>query len=243
MKRIIYFDNGATSFPKPKSVINAVNDSLFKCGNPGRSSHALSLYAAEAVFNCRQAICTFFNFPYPENVVFTHNTTYALNLAIKGLCKQDSEILISNLEHNSVLRPVHALSLDKVTGITYKIFDALCDDNHIIENIKKLITPRTQMVVTTACSNVTGKIMPIKEISALCKEKGIRLIIDFAQLAGMEKIDLSDLYFDAACFAGHKSLYGIMGTGFCIFGKDVCPKVIISGGNGVNSLSAIAFPC
>ena len=81
--------------------------------------------------------------------------------------------------------------------------------------------------------------MPIKEISALCKEKGIRLIIDFAQLAGMEKIDLSDLYFDAACFAGHKSLYGIMGTGFCIFGKDVCPKVIISGGNGVNSLSAI----
>ena len=234
MNSLIYFDNAATSYPKPKNVINAVNDCLLKCGNPGRSGHELSLYSAKAVYDCREAICSFFNFNHPENVVFTYNTTYALNMAIKGLMSDEGEILISNLEHNSVVRPVNELS-ERNEGISYKIFDALGNDKDTLSSFTSSITDKTKLCVVTMCSNVTGKIMPYVEISKICKSKGIKLIFDAAQLAGISPIDLANFYFSAICFAGHKSLYGIMGTGFCIFAKDIEPKSIIEGGNGVES--------
>ncbi len=238
MDRLIYLDNAATSFPKPKNVIKAVSDSLLKCGNPGRSGHSLSLYSAKAVFDCRQAICSFFNFSHPENVVFTYNTTYALNMAIKGLAKDDGEIIISNLEHNSVYRPVFNLT-KKSSGISMSIFDALGDDNTVINNLEKALAKKTSLCITTMCSNVTGKILPYKRIGEVCRKHGVPLIFDAAQCAGLIPIDLSTLYFSAVCFAGHKSLYGIMGTGFCIFAPDIEPESIIQGGNGTASASIL----
>lgn len=235
MNRLIYLDNAATSFPKPKNVVNAINSSLFHCGNPGRSGHELSLYSARAVYSCREAICSFFNFNHPENVVFTYNTTYALNMAIKGLINDGDEIVISNLEHNSVLRPIAELEKSG-RGISYKIFDALGNDD-VISNFEKSLSDKTKLCVITMCSNVTGKILPYARIGDICKKRGIKLIFDVAQCAGLISIDLSSFYFSAVCFAGHKSLCGIMGTGFCIFSPDIEPKSIIQGGNGVESIS------
>lgn len=235
MSRLIYLDNAATSFPKPKTVIKAVNDSLLRCGNPGRSGHELSLYSAKAVYNCREAISSFFNFNRPENVVFTYNTTYALNMAIKGLVDEGDEIVVSNFEHNSVLRPVFELAKEQ-REITFKIFDASGNDEDIILNFENTLSKKTKLCAITMCSNVTGKILPFIKLSEICKRKGIKLIFDAAQCAGLIPLDLSSFYFSAICFAGHKSLCGIMGTGFCIFSKDIEPKSIIQGGNGVESI-------
>ncbi len=227
---IIYLDNAATSFPKPQNVTRAVADSLMMCGNPGRSGHELSLYSAKAVYSCREAICNFFSFNHPENVVFTYNTTYALNLAINGLYR-GGKIIISNLEHNSVVRPVAKICKK------YHIFDALGDEDEVIRSFEGAALPNVKMAVITMCSNVTGKLLPIEKIGKICKEKGITLILDAAQCAGLIPIDLSKLYFSAICFAGHKSLYGIMGSGFCIFGKGTEPSPLIVGGNGIESES------
>ena len=194
MSRIIYLDNAATSWPKPKNVIGAVNESVLRCGNPGRSGHELSLYSMHAVYSCREAICSFFNFNHPENVVFTYNTTYALNLAIKGLMDDEGEIVISNLEHNSVIRPVTELERQN-KDISVKIFDALCEDKDAISNFENAISDKTKLCVITMCSNVTGKIMPYRQIGEICKKRGIKLIFDAAQLAGLCGIDLSSLYF------------------------------------------------
>ena len=234
MKNLIYFDNAATSFPKPQNVVFAVSDSINKCGNPGRGGHEASMYSLSMVHSCREEICSFFNFNHPENVVFTYNTTYALNMAINSFAKKDTEILISNFEHNSVLRPVYARTLDE-NRCKMKIFDASQDDTTTLENFKNALTDKTSLVVVTMCSNVTGKILPYIEISKICKQKGVCLVFDAAQLGGQRKIDLSKLYFDAVCFAGHKSLYGIMGVGFCIFSDNTKAKPLIFGGNGVES--------
>lgn len=237
MKKLVYFDNAATTFPKPNGVFRAVNDSLSFCGNPGRGGHTLSLYSAKKVYACRERICSLFNFDTPENVVFTYNTTYALNMAIKGLFSGCGEIVISNLEHNSALRPVFALQREN-KDVTCKTFDALLgDDEAVVKSFESAVGDNTKMAVVTMCSNVTGRILPYKRISEICKARKILLVLDGAQCGGCAKIDLSNLYFSAVCFAGHKSLYGIMGTGFCVFGKDTNPCDILQGGNGVESSS------
>lgn len=237
MNDIIYLDNAATTYPKPKNVSAFLCKCCDRYGNPGRSSHFLSLNSAKAVFSCREIICSLFNFQNPENVVFTYNTTYALNMAIFGLCPDKGEILISNLEHNSVLRPVHELSQKSKGNISYKVFDALGNDEDVVKSFENTISPDTVMAVITACSNVTGKLLPVRKIGTVCKQKGIKLIIDAAQSAGIVPEDLQKQYFDAFCCAGHKSLYGIMGSGFCIFSKESQPKTLIFGGNGTASLS------
>lgn len=236
MRNLVYLDNAATSFPKPKSVVLAVSDSLNMCANPGRAGHPPSMYSLRAVFSCRELICSFFNFKHPENVVFTYNTTYALNMAINSFALKNSEIVISNLEHNSVLRPVYARTASE-DMCTLKVFDASGSDDDTVKSFADALTDKTSLAVVTMASNVTGKILPYREISKICKEKGISLIFDAAQYAGLKPLDLSDLYFDAVCFAGHKSLYGIMGVGFCIFSSNTDPVPLVFGGNGVESLS------
>lgn len=237
MKKLVYLDNAATTFPKPQGVFRAVNDALSFCGNPGRGGHSLSIYSAKKVYSCRERICSLFNFDCPENVVFTYNTTYALNMAIRGLFCGKGEILISNLEHNSTLRPIFAMQKEN-ENIKYKTFDALSgNDDDIVKSFEGAVSEKTRMAVVTMCSNVTGRILPYGRISKICEKKNITLILDGAQCAGCVKIDLSRLYFSAVCFAGHKSLYGITGTGFCIFGKGANPRDILQGGNGVESAS------
>lgn len=238
MKRnFIYFDNAATGYPKPRSVIRAVNNAFDKFGgNPGRSGHFLSVDASRMIYACREALCDFLNYNYPERVVFTPNASYALNLAIFGLYEKNSNIIISDFEHNSVLRPVVALSENKDNNISYTTFSAArTSDELVMSDFASKITDNTKLAVITYASNICGRILPIEKISKICKQKKIKLIIDASQACGEIPINLKNLYFDAFCSAGHKGLYGPTGTGFVIF-SDCCePRSLIFGGNGINS--------
>jgi len=237
MNDYVYLDNAATTFPKPKNVSAVLCSCLEKYGNPGRSSHPLSLNSAKLVYSCREIICSLFNFSHPENVIFTYNTTYALNFAIFGLCPGDGEIIISCLEHNSVLRPVHTLCENSGGRLSYSVFDALGDDDEVIKSFESKLSDKTVLAVITACSNVTGKLLPIMKIGEICRKRNIKLILDYAQSGGIVPLDLQKQYFSAVCFAGHKSLYGIMGSGFTVFAKNETPSPLIFGGNGTHSLS------
>lgn len=237
MERLIYLDHAATSYPKPQSVSRAMEDALrTKGGNPGRSGHTLSLRAARAVYECREKVCSLFHFDKPENVIFTQNTTYALNMAIKGVVRSGDHVVTSNLEHNSVLRPLYTLS--RTRGVTYSLFDATDDDDEqTVYCFKRALRDNTRVAVVTAASNVCGKLLPIRAIGAVCRAKGITLIVDCAQAGGIVPLDASVLNADFLCFAGHKGLYGPQGTGMLLCCGDRVPEPLAEGGNGVQSES------
>ncbi len=231
---MIYFDNAATTFPKPPMVVDEISRCIKKyCGNPGRSSHALSMRSAEKIYEARQLLGDMFGADV-ENVIFTYNTTYALNIAIKSFFKLSSHILISNIEHNSVLRPVYELSRKKLC--TYDTFSAIGSDDEILENIKNKITPNTSMLICTHVSNICSKRMPIKKIGDFCKSHGIFFIVDGAQSAGLYPINVKEMSIDALCIPGHKSLYGPQGIGAIILSNEQVGRSIIEGGTGINSL-------
>ena len=231
---MIYLDNAATTFPKPNTVSDEITRCIKKyCGNPGRSSHYLSKISAEHIYNTREEISNLFN-AEAENVIFTYNTTYALNIAIKALAKDNTHILISDIEHNSVLRPVAALCKNR--NCTYSIFSSNGNDDEIIEDILLKITPSTSLVVCTHVSNVGSRRLPIEKIGNLCHNKGIKFIVDGAQSAGLHHIDVKKMNIDALCVPGHKALYGPQGVGVIVFGKDTDGDTYIEGGTGINSL-------
>ena len=233
---IIYFDNAATSCPKPLCVKEAVTRMLdgYYSGNAGRGAHPVSLAAAKTVYDARLATAEFFGCDSPEKVVFTYNATYALNIAIGGVLRRGDNVIISNLEHNSVLRP---LAGRENYGVSYSVFDALCGDDKIIENIKKLVRQNTRLLVCTHVSNVIGKILPIARIGALCKKYGIIFVLDASQSAGSIKIDVNKDNIDILCAPGHKGLLGPQGSGFLIVNNEnLMLSPYICGGNGVNSL-------
>lgn len=231
---MIYLDNAATSFPKPPCVTEEICRCIKKyCGNPGRSSHALSIKSAEKIFETRELLADLFG-AKAENVVFTYNTTYALNIAIKSHIKLSSHILISDMEHNSVLRPVHELSRLKLC--TYDIFSSEGDEDCVIENLKSKLKPNTSMIICTQSSNICSRKLPIKKIGNFCKEHGIYFIVDGAQSAGLYEINVQKMNIDALCVPAHKSLYGPQGLGMIIFGNDLVGRSIIEGGTGINSL-------
>lgn len=230
---MINFDNSATSFPKPASVKKAVNAALNRYGgNPGRSGHKLSIETAEAVYSSRCTAADFFG-AEPDNVVFTQNCTHALNTAIKGTAQNGGHIIISSMEHNSVLRPVHAMY--KQDKCTYSIAKVSYDDDETVNNFARLITPKTRVIVCMAGSNVTGQIMPIQKLGNICRKNGICFIVDGAQACGVIPLKLED-GVNIICTAGHKSLYGPSGTGLLITdGKyDILP--IMEGGTGSLSM-------
>lgn len=230
---MIYLDNAATSFPKPESV----KKELLRCidifgGNPGRGSHRLAMLASEKIYECRCKICDFFSTNSPENVVFTYNATYALNMAIKSSYKKGSHILISDMEHNSVYRPIY--NLKKTGECDYDIFSS---DGDIIANISSLIRKNTDMLICTHVSNVSGRVLPVEEIGKLCKKHGIYFIIDASQSAGHIDVDINKINCNVLCAPGHKGLFGIQGSGFAIFNNRRHLRTFIEGGNGINSKS------
>lgn len=235
MKRYIYFDNAATTVGKPECVFRAMHNALDRFGNPGRSGHDLSYNAASEIYECRKAVCRLFGYDKPERVVFTYNATYALNMAIKGYAIRGSHILISSYEHNSVIRPVHALSKDDAREITYTVFNATGADSEILYDFVSKIRPNTRMAVVTLASNVCGKILPIASLADICRKRNILLICDASQAAGCVPINVKALGVDVLCFAGHKSLYGPQGSGGALFCTDKDPEPVIEGGNGINS--------
>lgn len=237
---MIYLDNAATSFPKPASVCREVYRCMTKyCGNPGRSGHSLSLEAAKKIFECRCSVADLLGVGDPARVIFTLNTTHALNLVIKGLLKRGDHIIISDLEHNSVLRPVHKLS--ELGTVEYSVFHSAAaigpiDPQRIRAEIARLIRPNTRLVVCTHSSNICSANLPIDVIAALCKEHGLLFVVDAAQSAGHLDINVDKMKIDALCAPAHKGLYGPQGCGIAVLGEGITLDTLTEGGNGVNSL-------
>lgn len=231
---MIYLDNSATTNPKPLNVINAVNIAMKRYSfNSGRGGYKQSVDTAERIFAVREKAADLTGYQ-PQNIVFTQNCTLALNMAIKGLVKKGDHILISNLEHNAVSRPVDTLAKKGV--ITYSTFSYNADDEQLTENIKSLIRPNTSLLVCTQASNVFGCAFPIEKISRLAKANGIYFVVDGAQGAGLFALNCQQAGVTAYCAAGHKGLYGPMSTGFIATDDDVLFDTIVEGGTGSSSL-------
>ena len=232
---MIYFDNAATSFPKPECVVSATARALREnSANPGRSGHKMSVETAEKIYSCRKAVANFFSAEDAENVIFTQNCTHSLNSVIKGFLKKGDHILISNLEHNAVMRPI--FSLAEKGHITFDTFEVSLFDEETVENFKSKINAKTRLCVCTNASNVTGQVLPIGKIGQVCKERGIALCVDAAQTAGSGKISVKGDNIDFLCVAPHKSLFAPMGIGVLIALRPL-DNVLIEGGTGGNSAS------
>ncbi len=237
---MIYFDNAATSFPKPRRVA----EEQLRCmqvygGNPGRGSHALALAAARKIYECREELASFFGSPNPENVIFTMNATMALNIAIKGLLQKGDHILISDMEHNAVFRPIYKLAREGV--ITYDVFKTFPTlpsrtPEMICASILEKIRPNTRILVCAHASNICSATLPLAQIGALCRQKDILFVVDAAQSAGHLPIDMKAMQIDALCAPGHKGLWGPQGCGILIFGDGVVADTFLEGGSGYNSL-------
>ena len=230
---MIYFDNAATTFPKPKCVITEVVNCLkLYCGNPGRSSHKLALAASEKIYESREALAKFLSVEKSENIVFTPNATHALNIAIKGLLKENCHYITSDIEHNSVLRPIYKCV--KTRNCSFSVYNS---DLPLREAIIPLIRDDTRGIITTLASNVTGKIQNIQEISEIATKYNLKLIVDASQYLGHKRINLKNINYDVLCSAGHKALFGIQGSGFAVFNRNEELDTIVEGGSGVDSFS------
>ena len=237
--KLVYFDNAATSYPKPQSVYNAVRRALEESvGNPGRSAHPAAMRSAETVFSAREAVADFFGTD-PERVVFTLNATAALNMAIGGLPFREGRILISDVEHNAVLRTVDALCTR--TGMTYTVCPTSnIDQEATLSEFRRRFTPDVRAVIMTAASNVDGRILPYSEIAAECSTRGVPFLLDASQLAGHRAIDMRHEKITVLCVPGHKGLLGPMGCGALLLGEGgerLLPTVF--GGNGVDSAELV----
>lgn len=229
----VYLDNAATTFPKPDGVVRAFVRAFEEYGgNPGRGAHKLSVRSSDMIYDTREKLAAFFGAEDAPDVMFTLNTTYALNVAIKSVVKRGDHVLISSMEHNSVLRPVRALA-DAGT-ITFDVFDAFASDP--VAAICEKIRRDTALVVCAHVSNICGRELPIRRIGKLLHERGIRFIVDGAQSAGKYAINVRADNVDALCVPGHKGLCGPMGCGAIVAGKGFGGRTLIEGGGGINSL-------
>ena len=208
-------------------------------GNPGRGSHSLSLAAAQKVFECRELAAELFGVSEPERVFFTMNTTHGLNTVIKGLLRDGDHVIISDMEHNAVYRPLFKLA--EQGRVEFDTFSSMTADPRksdmlICANIARRMRPNTRMVVCTHISNICSAMLPIQRIGEFCHRYGLLFVVDGAQSAGHERISVDEMNIDALCVPGHKGLYGPQGCGMVILGRGVCPETLCEGGNGVNSL-------
>ena len=232
---MIYLDNSATSFPKPQTVSAACSGALRAYANPGRGGHSLSIGASEEIYSARKAVSEFFNAEGAERVIFTLNCTSAVNTVIKGILKSGDHVVVSELEHNCIMRPLERLKNAGISSTAVKIYP--CDDEKTIASFRAAINQRTRMIICTQASNVWGIRLPVERLSALAHEYGIMILVDAAQSAGVIPIDMRKSGIDFLCTAGHKGLYGPMGTGILIIGCDTIPESLIEGGTGSSSMS------
>lgn len=239
---MIYFDHAATSFPKPRGVIEEMEDCMrYYCGNPGRSGHKLSMMMGEKIYEARKSVSSLLGIRNPSQLIFTKNTTESLNLALWGILQEGDHVVTTAMEHNSVLRPLHAL---QECGITHTIVPADClgivSANAIISAVK----PETRMIVMTGASNVTGAMLPVKEVCEWAKQKGILTLIDGAQWVGSLPFDVEDIGMTMLAFPGHKGLLGPQGTGALYVSKQLRDlsnseglEPLVFGGTGTASKS------
>lgn len=236
----IYLDNGATTFPKPHSVVKEVNFCISRyCGNAGRGSHPFAMESAMRIYECRRLLSEAFSVGAPERISFTLNTTYAINLLLKGLLRQGDHVLISDIEHNSVWRPIYKLA--KMGIIEYDVFPSMLGDERanpvrICAGIARLLKKNTRLVICNHSSNICSYHLPIEEIGAFCHRHKILFAVDAAQSAGHIPIDMTKMHIDALCMPAHKGLYGIQGLGVLALSENISLETVIEGGNGFASL-------
>lgn len=233
---MIYLDNSATTYPKPKEVLTAVAESFRKFGaNPGRSGHSFSVKTAMKIAETRANICDFVGAETPENIVFTSNCTEALNLAILGTCQKGGHIICTANDHNSTLRPIFEL---KEKGLVEVSVASPSKPNVLdLEDIEKLVKPNTYLICCNHISNVDGMECDIDSIGKFCFEKCITFLVDGAQSVGHKKIDMTKQHIDMLAIAPHKGLYSPMGVGVLAFNSKTKILPIKFGGTGTDSFS------
>ena len=229
---MIYLDNAATTMKKPESVINAVVSAMNSLGNAGRGVNEASLEAARTVFNTRLKLAQFFNAEAPSQIAFTSNSTEALNIAIRGSFNEGDHIITTELEHNSVLRPLYEL-MDKGVDVTFIKSNTQGTINY--DDFEAAIRPETKGIVCTHGSNLTGNLVDISRVGSIAKAHNLRFIVDASQTAGVFPIDVQKMNIDILCFTGHKGLLGPQGTGGIYVKKDTHVRPLKSGGSGVQT--------
>lgn len=231
---MIYLDNAATTRPKPPGVAEAVAAAMASYGNCGRGVHDGALSAARTVYGVRQQLADLFGCPRADHVAFTPNSTMALNIAISGLLGPGDHAISTDLEHNSVLRPLYRL---RQQGMALDFVPAGRRGQIDYADFERLLRPNTRAVVCTHASNLTGDIVDIGWVGAFCRAHGLLFILDASQTAGMFPIDMAAQNIDVVCFTGHKSLLGPQGTGGLCVGEGVDIRPFAVGGTGVQSFS------
>lgn len=228
---MIYLDNAATTLQKPPQVREAVAYAMEHLASPGRGGHPAAMEAAQILYEARKAAGSLFD-AQPEQVVFTMNATHGLNLAIKSFVKPGDTVLISGFEHNAVLRPLHRLGADiRVFG--RRLFDRA----DTLADFQSALTPEVKAVVCTHVSNVFGYRLPVEEIAEVCRGRGIPLIVDASQSAGLLPVSLAGWHAAYVAMPGHKGLYGPQGTGILLCGQ--VPEPLLDGGTGTQSRLAV----
>ncbi len=232
---MIYLDNAATTYPKPESVIKAVSEYMRNCGaSPGRGGYSSAMQASSVVYECRENLASLFHLSDPERIIFTKNSTEAINTAIFGLVEKGDEIIISSMEHNAVLRPAHECTR---RGAKLIVAHADCTGRVPPESIEKLITPKTKLICLIHSSNVCGTVNDIYSVAAIARRKGVLTLFDCAQSAGVIDIDAKN--FDMLAFSGHKGLLGPFGTGGLYVRDGISFSPLLFGGTGSLSESAL----
>ena len=231
----VYLDNAATSFPKPEQVYQAVIHAMRDVGaSPGRGGHRRSLEAGRIMFMAREAVARLFSIPDSSRIIFTQSATGALNLALHGTLVSGDHVITTSMEHNSLLRPLHALQREGVeVTVVSAGFDGIVDPDHI----RSAVRPNTRMIAVGHVSNVCGSIQPIKQIAMHCKDVGALFLVDAAQSAGYIDINVISTGIDLLAAPGHKGLLGPSGTGLLYVAPHVALKPIIEGGTGTSSTS------
>lgn len=233
---MLYFDNAATTFPKPVSVRKAVEEAFLRYGaNPGRSGHSMGMETSRKVFDCRKKAANIFGLSAEENLVFTKNCTEAINAVLMSTAKAGGHFIVSDLEHNSVLRPLYELKNRGIVDFSVaEVFEK--EPEKTVESYKKLIRNDTKMLVATGASNVFGIKLPIEMLGGLAREHGLLFTVDAAQTAGAERMNMEKENIDFICAPGHKGFLGPMGTGLLAAGKPEILHPLIFGGTGSYSL-------
>lgn len=228
---MIYLDNPATSMRKPACVLSAMDRNTRNFSvNAGRGGHWASVMGATGIGETQEALADFFGIQNPERIAFTQNATYALNMAIMGFLSPRDHVIITSMEHNSVLRPVHRLC-------SYTVVSANSQGEIDSRNIERAIRRNTKMVITTHASNVCGTVMPVYEIGKICKKHGLCYLLDSAQTAGIIPIDVEKMEVSMLAFSGHKGLMGPLGTGGLYVAENVNLEPLVVGGTGSRSES------
>lgn len=228
---MIYLDSAATTFQKPDTVAQAMENALATMSSPGRGGHPAAMRAADTAFACREELAELFRLKNPEQVVFTSSATHGLNIAVKSMVREGDRVVVSGYEHNAVTRPLTAL------GARIAVAEApLFDSAAVAEAFQRLITPDTAAVVCSHVSNVFGFIQPVEEIAAICRSRGVPFVIDASQSAGVLPLDMEALGAAFIAMPGHKGLYGPQGTGVLLCGDGAETRTLLEGGTGSLSI-------